>query len=278
MINKESLILTAHEIEVMNKKLSGAKINQQDSNYLSKYVRPKLKEIKTINAELLLERLEYNQKAIAIENKLKKIILETINNIDAIIIYGSAIQTNYTDYKDIDVLIVLKNKLYKTLKEESVLINEIKKKSGLNLDIRIITKKDLLEQYPHNPSLIYQLKDSKIIYGKIKMPQKIELYNINLKMKLDWTIIEEAPKGIELYKALRNVLLIRLLLNKIIDNTKLQEAINEEIGKKLKERIINNKESSEERKLIKYYLKKLIKDTEEKLEGNLWEKRVELKV
>lgn len=278
MINKESLILTAHEIEVMNKKLSGAKINQQDSNYLSKYVRPKLKEIKTINAELLLERLEYNQKAIAIENKIKKIILESINNIDAIIIYGSAIQTNYTDYKDIDVLIVFKNKLYKTLKEESVLITEIKKKSGLNLDIRIITKKDLLEQYPHNPSLIYQLKDSKIIYGKIKMPQKIELYNINLKMKLDWTIIEEAPKGIELYKALRNVLLIRLLLNKIIDNTKLQEAINEEIGKKLKERIINNKESSEERKLIKYYLKKLIKDTEEKLEGNLWEKRVELKV
>ena len=89
---------------------------------------------------------------------------------------------------------------------------------------------------------------------------------------------EENIRGIELYKALRNVLLVRLLLNKIIDNKKLHESINMEIGENLIKKLKENRESKEERKLIKYYLKNLIKETYKMLEGDLWEKRVELKV
>jgi len=278
ILEKKSLVLTPKELKVIKKKLSGAKMNQQDSNYLSRYIRPKLKEIKEIDAKLLLEKLEYNQKGLSIEKKI-------INNLKylkpkAIILYGSAIQTNYNKYNDIDILIVFKDKIWTNLKDESYLINEIKNKIKLplNLDIRIISEKDLLGEYSHNPSLIYQLEDSKVIYGKINLPKKIELYNINLKMKLDWTIIEENIKGIELYKALRNVLLVRLLLNKIIDNKKLHESINMEIGENLIKKLKENRESKEERKLIKYYLKNLIKETYKMLEGDLWEKRVELKV
>ena len=64
----------------------------------------------------------------------------------------------------------------------------------------------------------------------------------------------------------------------IIDNKKLHESINMEIGENLIKKLKENRESKEERKLIKYYLKNLIKETYKMLEGDLWEKRVELKV
>ena len=67
-----SLVLTDKEIEVINKKLLGEKLSQQDSNYLSRYVRPKLREINLIDAKTLLSKLKYCQKALAIENKIKE--------------------------------------------------------------------------------------------------------------------------------------------------------------------------------------------------------------
>jgi len=70
ILEKKSLVLTPKELRVIKKKLSGAKMNQQDSNYLSRYIRPKLKEIKEIDAKLLLEKLEYNQKGLSIEKKI----------------------------------------------------------------------------------------------------------------------------------------------------------------------------------------------------------------
>ena len=280
MVNKRnSLILTSREQEVINKKLSGAKLTQHDSNYLSRFIRPKLKEITSINAKDLLNKLTYNQKAISIERKIKNLILKNIKNTKAIILHGSAIQTNYQDYNDIDVLVITKDKLWKNLKERYHLISSIKKqaeKHRLNLDPQIITKKEL-SQYPHNPSLIYQLKDRKIIYGKINIPKKIELYNINLKMKLDWSdILDDTPK--EIYNALRNAVLVKLLLKKIIDNKILQMELEDELGKKTIDNLKNNKASIEEKKLAKLRLKNLVNKLEEDLKGELWEKRVQLTV
>ena len=108
----ENRILTPRELEVINKKLKNEKITQLDSNILTRSIRPKLKEIITINANYLLERLSYNPKNRAIENQIKKIILNNIVQVEAIILIGSAIQTSYNNYNDIDIIIITKNKIW----------------------------------------------------------------------------------------------------------------------------------------------------------------------
>lgn len=284
-MEKESLILTRHEREVIRKKLSGARITQQDSNCLSKNIRPKLREIISIDAKLLLDKLEYSQKAISIEKKIKKIILKEMGKgkknqkspVNSIIIYGSAIQNNYKDYNDIDILIVTKSKIAENLGDKAKIIKELKKeldKHGINSDIEIYDRKTIENAYLHNPSVIYQLKDCKIIYGNLKLPdKKKEVYNIDLKMKLDWSDIEDIePEGIDIYKALRNVILVRLILNRIVDNRKLKESLNDEIGKNLIDKLKNNKESKAERRIALNYLKELSEITRNEIKGGLWEK------
>ena len=103
-------ILTVREREVINKKLNNLRLNQQDSNYLSRFVRPKLKKIKQLDADYLLNRLNYNPKSLSIDKKIKNIILKNLKQVQAIILYGSIIQTGYQDYNDIDVLIITKEK------------------------------------------------------------------------------------------------------------------------------------------------------------------------
>jgi len=269
-------VLTKREMEVVNKKLRNEKLNQQDSNYLSRFVRPKLREISKINAKELLSKLRYDQKISPIEKKIKDMILKKIKKTKAIVLYGSVVQTNYSEYKDIDILIVTKNKMWKNQKEKNQLIKSLKN-GDLNLDIQIITEKELYSQYSHNPSLIYQLEDRKVIYGKIKLPKKIKLHNIDLRMKLDWSDIQDNSSQ-EIYKSLRNAILVKLLLKKIIDNKILQMEIEEEIGKKTIDNLKNNRASIEEKRLAKLRLKNLIKKLENDLQGEIWEKRVQLTV
>lgn len=272
-------LLTKTENKVLNKRLSNKRLTQIESNYLSRSIRPKLRsleKLKEVNTALILQRIEYNQKGLSIENKIKELIIEIIKELDSIIIYGSAIQTNYHSYNDVDVLILTKKKLWSTLKEKYLLIKIIKKRakeSNINLDLHILEKKDFYKEYPSSPSLIYQLKDRKIIYGNIKIPSKIGIHNIDLKMKLDWSDIEDIdPEGVEIYQAIRNVMLVRLLLDKIVDNQKLNECLSDEIGKNLIEKLKNNKESNAERKIALNYLKELSKKTRQEIRGNLWEK------
>ena len=110
----ESTIFTDKELKVINKKMNNKKLNQTDSNYLYKFIRPKLKEIESIDAKYLLDKMEYNQKIMSIENKIKKIILETIKNVDSIILYGSVVQNNYKNYNDVDIIVATERKLYKS--------------------------------------------------------------------------------------------------------------------------------------------------------------------
>ena len=270
----KSLIFTKKELEVIDKKMKNKKLTQVDSNYLTKFIRPKLKEISSIDSKVLLDKMEYNQKIKSIEGKIKKIILENIKGIRAIVIYGSAIQTNYKEYNDIDILVVTKKKI-SPAREKYKKIIELKKilnKYQIKADIEVYDEKTMEKNYSHSPSLIYQLKDKKIIYGRLNLKKKPELYNIDLKMKLDWSNLEDKPEGVEIYKALRNVILVRLLLNKIIDNRKLREYLNEEIGKNLLERLKNNQESIIERKIALSYLNTLLEQTEKEIGDELWEK------
>jgi len=269
-------ILTEKAIEVINKKLKGRNLTQQDSNYLSRFVRPKLRAMASIDAEILLKRLEYNPKALSIERKIKEIILKNVQKVDSIIVCGSAVQTNYKEYNDIDVIVSTKNILTKSLNKKNRLIENIEKigkKEGIDLDVQIYAKKSILSQYPHNPSLIYQLKDSKVIYGKLKIPSKIKLSVLDLKMKLDWSgDLDIRADSNEIYYAIRNTMLVLLLINKKIDNYRLTNNLANLLGNDLIVKLKNNQASNEEKKLALNYLNLLIKHLETQLNNAKWEK------
>ncbi|MBI2452228.1 hypothetical protein HYV50_04105 [Candidatus Pacearchaeota archaeon] len=272
----ENRILNNKALGIINKKLRNEKITQQDSNYLSRFIRPKLRDAISINAETLLKKLEYNPKTKPMEKKIKNIILEKISKVDLIIICGSAIQTSYKEYNDIDIIVATKSTSTKSWKEKRELIRsveEIAKKQNLNLDIQIYSKDSILSQYSHNPSLIYQLKDSKIVYGKLKIPKKINLSSLDLKMKLDWSggldIYSEASA---IYYAIRNAMLVLLLINRKIDNYQLRQNLINILGEDLFIRLKNNQASKIEKKLTINYLNLLIKYLEEELNKPKWEK------
>jgi predicted nucleotidyltransferase len=270
------VILTNKENKIIKKKLSNKKLSQLERNRLSRSIRPKLREISLIDSKSILEKIDYNPKIISIENKIIKVIKNNIQQVDSIILYGSVIQNNYHEYNDIDIIIATKSKVYNREIDKSKKIKEIKnilEKDNIISDVAIISKENLIKSYNNSPTLIYELKDSKIIYGKIKIPNKIELYNIDLHMKLDWSKLPNIkPTGKEVYSALRNTILVRLLLNKIIDNSKLKESLYDELGKMLIERLKNNNQSDEELKYSINYLNKLTKNTRKEIKGGLWEK------
>ncbi len=273
-------VLTDRENEIINKRIHGRKLSQNESNILSKYIRPKLRKMEKINPEEILEKIEYNQKARAIEKKVKGIVLENIpkSKVSSVILTGSAVQNRYEKYNDIDVIISTKksikgqekNKMIKKIEKEG-------KKKSLNLDIQIHSEKSILNQYSRNPSLIYQLKDSKIIYGNLKLPEKISLYGLDLMMKLDWSegLTLEA-RSEEIYRGIRNALLVLLLINKKVSNRKLNENLIALLGEDLINKLKNNAANMQEKKLALNYLKLLTRHLETKLKNLKWEK-IEIK-
>ena len=274
----ESTIFTNKELEVINKKMSNKNLNQVDSNYLYKFIRPKIREIALIDASLLLSKMEYNQKIKSIEERIKKAIIASLDSeelkVKSIVLYGSVVQTNYREYNDIDIIAVTNMEINpKKEKYKKILgIKKLLEKDSIKADIEIYGEQELYKLYPSSPSLIYQLKDSKIIYGKLNLKKKIELYNIHLQMKLDWSYLDDEPLGVDIYRALRNVILVRLLLNKVVDNFKLKQSLEDEVGKNLIQRLKNNKESKTDRKVALMILEELNGSTRKELGKALWEK------
>lgn len=269
-------ILTLREMRIIKKKINSRSLTQNESNILSKSIRPKLKEISRINSTELLNKLEYNQKAMPIKSKIKKIILEGIPQVDSIILCGSAAQNNYKNYNDIDIIVATKKQLAKSQKKKREIIKNIEnegKEKNLNLDVQIYSKKSILNQYAKNPSLIYQLKDSQIIYGKLKIPNKISLSNLDLRMKLDWSGgLNVNSKANEIYYAIRNAMLVFLLMNKEVDNYKLKINLVNLIGEVLIKKLRNNQASKSEKKLALSCLNLIINHLETELKNSKWEK------
>ena len=154
-------------------------------------------------------------------------------------------------------------------------LTELAKKNGLNLDIQIIDKYTFYHEYPHSPSLIYQLKDCKIIYGKINLPSKAEISKLDLRMKLDWSDMDdEGSKSNEIYQAIRNIILVRLLLKKIVDNESLRVEVNKELGENIIAKLKNNTASKLERRLALQYIRELSEKIDGEIRGAKWEKIV----
>ena len=269
-------VLTEREKEIINKRIKEISLTQNESNILSRFIRPKLREIGQINSNMLLSKMEYNQKAISIENKIKKIVLENVPQVDSIIICGSAVQNNYKEYNDIDVIVATKKILTKSKKKKKELIEKVKKvgkDEALNLDVQIYSKNSILYQYPNNPSLIYQLKDSKMIYGKLKIHDKIILSSLDLRMKLDWSEgLDIFSRSDEIYYAIRNAMLVLLLMNKKIDNYELRKNLVNVLGDDLVVKLRSNQASKPEKKLALNYLNLMVNYLETELKNKKWEK------
>lgn len=268
------VILTARENKIIKKKIKGSSLTQNESNILSKSIRPKLREMNNINSEEILKKLEYNQKGMSIEDKIKRIILDIAPQVDSITLCGSAVQNNYSNYNDVDIIVATKKFLTKKQKRWAIKnIENAGKKENLILDIQIYSKKSILEQYPSNPSLIYQLKDSKIIYGNLKISNKINLSSLNLKMKLDWSEgLNINSKASEMYYAIRNAMLILLLMDKKVDNYKLKINLRNLLGNDLISKLRNNQASKLEKKLVLSCLNLFINYLEIELKKPKWEK------
>ena len=270
MILKNSLILTDREQEVIGKKLKKEKLTQQDSNYLSRYVRPKLREMSLIESKELLSRLEYSQKTPSVEKRIREIILKNIPNVSSITIYGSAIYNNYKDYNDIDVLVTVRKKFWNRLGEKLLLAEKAKKRSKLNLDIKIYTGEYIYYSYQKNIALIYELSDSKTIYGILKYKQGISLARLDLKMHSDYSdsIIREVDENginnvpsVHLYAAIRNLWVIRLIMDKTISNLGLNQIMADELGKNLISRLKGNSKSIADKEIACIYLRKIYDNT-----------------
>ncbi len=290
MVFKKSLLLTKREIEVIDKKLKNIKLTQQDSNYLSKYIRPKLREINLIKSRSLLRKLAYNQKIKSIKNKIKTLILNNIKETTSITLYGSIVYSDYTHYKDIDVLVTVRKKFWKKLGEKYRLILKLKKqakKKGLNLDIKVFLDKDIYNSYPTNVTLIYELKESKTIYGILSYPKKIKINSSVLKFHMDYSyfillnIKEEGltyVKEREIYSAIRNLWTIRLISKKIVDNRYLIEILNSELGKNIINSLKENTASVVQKKIASIYLEELYKKTEKTIKNIIGEIKWERKL
>lgn len=261
---KYSLILTDRELEVINRKLSHRSLTQQDSNYLCKYVRPKLKQITELDSRWLLSRLEYNQKVHSVETKIKLLVLKHIKHVSAILIYGSAVYNNYKDYNDIDVMILVKKKSWSKLGEKYLMISALKKAAkdaALNLDIKVFASKDVYYSYPSNIALIYELSDCKVIYGVLALKRKVNLTQLDLRMHLDYSystllsIEEDKLDGLkemrakELYSAIRNLVVVHLILQKKVSNIALNNTLKMLIGEDIIKNLKKNTNSLEYKEL-----------------------------
>jgi predicted nucleotidyltransferase len=267
-------LITQREKQIISKKIREVGLTQNESNILSKSIRPKLIEMSKIDANSLLNKLEYNQKARSIESRIKEIILENMGYVDSIIICGSAVQTNYKEYNDVDVIVATKRSIKKKKKTE--LIKKVEKAGkieNINLDVQIYTKNSIISQYSYNPSLIYQLKDSKIIYGKIIIPTKVKLTGLDLRMKLDWSEgLDNNSDGEEIYFAIRNAILVLMLMNKKIDNYELKNNTISLLGNDLIDKLRKNSVSKLEKKLTLSYLALMLNYLEKELKNPKWEK------
>ena len=119
IIKELNPILSKREIEVVLKRLSNEHITQTESNYLSKSIRPKLKSAEFAASNDILSLLDYRRKKYEREdqilrNKIIKGTKDLIDDIKAIILFGSYIRNNHTNYRDIDIMIILnKNTFHK---------------------------------------------------------------------------------------------------------------------------------------------------------------------
>ena len=277
MINLKSklgLILSRREIEVVTKRLDNIPITQTESNYLSRSIRPKLKSAAFATKNNLLRLLDYKRKKYErkdlILNKMILLALKDIlRDVQAVIIFGSYIMNRHTNYQDIDIMVVLKRRLWKGTIDKFRLEKNIESRIHSKTDINFVVYKDLKQNFQSSPLLQTQLEYSKSIYGKINLNKAILINEKYLYAKLlDIETVIELGKDLEgkyIYNGIRGCLAIELFLKKIINNRLIINRIKDDIGESTMESLRKNTANKIQRDIGLRYLKYLYKTLEKKL-------------
>ena len=272
-MNKQELavklepILSNREIEVVLKRLDNEHITQTESNYLSRSIRPKLKSAEFAVSAELLSLLDYRRKRYEREDSLlKEKIIKAVkkglaDDIKAIILFGSYIRNSHTNYRDIDVMVVLNNKTWKNSAEKHRLEMAIESSIDVKTDINLIVYDELISLLPYSPLLQTELDDYNIVYGDIKLTKKIIIDKEYLyKRLLEVEYVLELGKNIKpkyIYNAIRDCLSIELFLKKIINNKLIMQTIKNNIGKSTVESLMDNKADLIQKDIALKYLKYL---------------------
>ena len=260
-------ILSNREIEVVLKRLDNEHITQTESNYLSRSIRPKLKSAEFAVSAELLSLLDYRRKRYEREDSLlKEKIIKAVkkglaDDIKAIILFGSYIRNSHTNYRDIDVMVVLNNKTWKNSAEKHRLEMAIESSIDVKTDINLIVYDELISLLPYSPLLQTELDDYNIVYGDIKLTKKIIIDKEYLyKRLLEVEYVLELGKNIKpkyIYNAIRDCLSIELFLKKIINNKLIMQTIKNNIGKSTVESLMDNKADLIQKDIALKYLKYL---------------------
>ncbi len=267
-------ILSNKEIEVVLKRLNNKHITQTESNYLSRSIRPKLKSAEFAASTHLLSLLNYRRKRYEREDNLlrKKVtnaVQNIIHNVKAIIIFGSYVRNHHTNYRDIDIMMILNKKIWKNSAEKYRLETGIEKAIGLKTDINLVVHNELLSLFPYSPLLQSELEDHKVIYGNTRLKKSLIINKTYLYRRLlEAEQIIELGKSIKskyIYNSIRNCLSIGLFLKKIVDNRLIIKMIENNIGKSTANSLLNNEANSVERDIALRYLKYLYSKLEEVL-------------
>lgn len=261
-------ILSKKEIEVVWKRLNNRSITQTESNYLSRSIRPKLKASEFAVSNKLISLLNYRRKKYERkDNILRSKIMEGLKdihkNVKAVIIFGSYVRNFHSNYRDVDVMVVLDKKVWNKLSEKNRLEKKIESKLEIKTDINLVVYKELIKLLPYSPVLQTQLEDYKVVYGRINLDKKLIINKNYLKSKLLGVegIIElgRKIKSGYIYNAIRNCLAIKLFLNKKIDNKWIIRNIENNIGKRTVNALISDKANLVQRDIGLRYLKYLYK-------------------
>lgn len=281
MINRPVLeelgkILSNREIDVIVKRLANKSISRVESNYLSRSIRPKLRAAEIASSLKLLSLLDYRRKKYEREKKIlkKKIISSvkkhiSIKNLKAIVLYGSYIRNKHSNYRDIDVMILLKNKIWKSSAEKSKIQNNIVAECSLKLDVQLIVYRELAEGFPYSPILQTELEEYQVIYGKLYLDKaRIIDKEYLLSRLLEVEYVLELWKKINskyIYGALRSCLAIELFLEGKISNELIIRKIRENIGEITADSLIESRADILQKEIGFRYLKYWYSKLKEKL-------------
>ncbi len=267
-------ILSRREIEVVMKRLKNKHITQTESNYLSRSIRPKLKAAEFASSNKLLSLLDYRRKKYEREDTVlrKNILLalkDIIKDVQAVVVFGSYIMNQHTNYQDIDIMVVLRRKIWGSVVEKHKIEERISSLLRFRADIILNNYKDLKEVFPFSPLLQTQFEYSKVIYGKLNLPNKIIINKPYLYSKLsDVEFILECGKDLEgkyIYNGIRTCLSIKMFINRKISNGLIIKTIEKNMGKETTDNLRRNKANNLQRNISLRYLKYLYRGIEKEL-------------
>lgn len=267
-------ILSKKEIEVVIKRLNNKHLTQTESNYMSRSIRPKLKAARFAANSDILSMLDYRRnKYERQEKELTRMIIESmkpiIHDVKAIMLFGSYVRNKHTQYRDIDVMVAVKKKLWKNEYEKNKIKKEAEKRCCLKLDIQMMEAKWLRKAYPYSSALQTELQEYETIYGRITLPKNRIINKQYLYRELlHVDIIIEMNKSLEAkytYNALRTALAIQLFLDKKVDNRLIIKTIENNIGGITANALQNNTANKIQREMALRYLKYLYKELEGRL-------------